>query len=263
MSLHFLFILLSMGSLLPVKHCLTAIGYDCNNPTTSGIIDIQDPTYCNVGTVVERRINIAYKIFGHQDSRTTWTGYYCSEWLNVKEINGTFWLGVYDIVYKKISKDVSPADWKRIVQEYKCAGNQVTRAGNTWLFNSEPVGDGKWNSLVVHSVTNCMAQQITLSATSINGPILTPFGSLNTSIYSKSHTLGHNTIVWDSPSSFSENVCKEKTLLFGTGNVTFSEDHGRLVDKERQLEFTLNQNSKRFVRLTCMKYSDYLTLMFK
>lgn len=72
-------------------------------------------------------------------------GYYCSEWLNVKEINGAFWVGVYDTVFKKISKDVSPADCKRIIQEYKCAGNHVNRVGNTWSFTNEPAGDGKWD----------------------------------------------------------------------------------------------------------------------
>ena len=216
---------------------LSAISCDCSSPITRGFIDIQDPSYCQtVDNKAERRKNVTYKVLGHLDSRTTWTGYYCSEWLNVKEINGAFWIGVFDTVFKKISRDVSPADCKRIVQEYKCAGNQVNRIGNTWSYTNEPAGEGKWNSLTVHSVTNCMAQQITLSATSADGPIQTPFGTINTTIHSRFYTLGHNTIVWDPPPTFSENVCKEKTLFTGKGNVTLTEGHGRLVDKLNQLE---------------------------
>lgn len=239
---HYLLLLVAMQN---TTHALSAIGCDCSNPTTSGIIDIQDPSYCNtIGNVVERKQNVTYRVLGHQNGRTAWTGYYCSEWLNVKEITGAFWYGVYDTVYKKISKDVSPADCKRIVADYKCAGHQVDRSGNTWTFTKEPIGEGKWNSIVVHSVTNCMAQQITLSATSAAGPIHTPFGTLNTSIYTRSHTIGHNTIIWDPPISFSESTCKEKTLFNGRANFAFTDGHGRLVDKENQLEIHFEPRKK-------------------
>lgn len=138
---------------------------------------------------------------------------------------------------------MSPAECWRIVQEHKCGKNTVQRIGKTFSFTDEPEGEGKWHSLGEHVLLNCLEQEITLSATTAAGRIHTPFGSMNNSEQERSLQYGYTTIVWEPPREFTENICKEKTMLFGTGVITYTKEQGQLFDNANQMEILFQKQS--------------------
>ncbi len=142
------------------------------------------------------------------------------------------------------TKEVDASDCWGIIQKLKCGGNQVLANGKTYSFIQEPVGEGRWYATREYSVLNCLAQAITLRAESDQGPIQSPFGLHNVSIYAEKLNSNHKTIVWNAPKPTKEANCGMENIVEGTGRMTLTKnikdqnqhEMVRLVDEKKQIE---------------------------
>lgn len=160
-------------------------------------MDVSDPFYCKLNSTDDYNgigKNFSYKIVTKPSPTLIWKGFSCSQWIETKTIEGSFWLGSYDTTFSHSTKLVEPSECWSMVQTKNCGSHQMTANNKMLSFIKKPEGEGKWFSKVEHSVLNCQAHEITLSQEDVGQPIFTPFGPIQANIDDKSHIINHHTI---------------------------------------------------------------------
>ncbi|EFX64450.1 hypothetical protein DAPPUDRAFT_118161 [Daphnia pulex] len=199
---------------------------DCTKPVTRGLLDLTDPEYCfNLHNAKEDGYKsmskpVSYKVVTTMDTVLKLQGLVCSQWIEIKRITGSFWIGSYDTEHFHTTKTVDPKECLDMKLKLNCSGNR--------------------------NVVN--AQDIELRQENKQGPILSPFGAHNVILEKEKLLINHNTVVWHKPNQkYNANNCKPKTQFESVGRlslITVESDKntlnltrtGRLLDSEKQIE---------------------------
>lgn len=232
-----------LGMYLRFTFQLSITACDCSSSVTHGLIDVSDPAYChpNGSTSMETEKSIRYELLTKVRTAVTWTGYSCSQWIHTKTIIGSFWIGSYDTTYSQTVKTIEPNDCWDVVQNFRCAGNVVVKNDKTFSFVKEPTGDGAWYSIKEYSTINCVAQEITLTQETKDGPVFSPFGVVTNDSTAGHASVGSNLLVWKLPEDITKpRKCVFETVLRGVGKKSSTAVMGKIVDESQQLEILYN-----------------------
>ena len=233
----FTFILLEPVSSLSITAC------DCESPVVKGIMDVSDPFYCSNLTIDSyTRIPkiLSYQILKKPLPNLSWEGYACTQWIEKKTVIGSFWIGSYDTTFSHETKLVESAECWAMVNYRKCGDCPMTENDNILACIRKPTGDGAWYATREYPILNCQVQKITFSQDKPGDPIFTPFGPIQINKNAQSFHLNHHTLVWLTPETLPDPMCRTTSAFKGWGKVSIIKNEGHLLDPNNQLEIIFN-----------------------
>lgn len=211
---------------------------DCTQAEVMGLMDIQQPAYCdkklkNLQPVVDK-----YEFYINEEPHATWKGHLCMAWLKERKVTGYFF-GSYDTIDSMSIQTISEIECKKLVEVHDCDGNVMEETSpNLFSYKASPTGEGSWMSTVVYTIKNCIVQQISLKRDCLNCPITSPFGILTNNSDETSVITHDATIIWSTPKLNNDEKCSLKRVHKGTAVITKMENElFKLVDETNQLEF--------------------------
>ena len=211
---------------------------DCGQAEVIGLMDIQQPAYCdkklnNLQPIVDK-----YEFYIKEEPHTTWKGHLCMSWIKERKITG-FFFGSYDTIDSMSIQTISETECKEMVETHDCAGNVMEETSpNLFSYKASPMGEGSWMRTVTYSIKNCVVQLISLKKDCLNCPISSPFGILTNNSDISSVITHDATIIWTNPVLAPDEKCSLKRVYRGTAVITKLENGSfKLIDETNQLEF--------------------------
>ena len=232
-----IFVLFLLGS-LQVGSALDIMACNCSQAEIVGLMDIQQPSYCDERLMQQKPVPTKYAFFITEEPHSTWKGNLCMTWLKEKNIT-RFFFGGFDTTTALNIQKVSVRECREIIETHDCSGNKMEQIGpDLYAYKAEPIGEGTWMQQKEYIIRNCVEQQITLKKDCLACPITSPYGILTNSSTDTSAMTHDATIVW-SPMNYTEDEkCKVKKIHDGNGIKTKLADNTfKLIDETNQLEF--------------------------
>jgi len=237
---------------------------DCSNPTVKGIIDLSIPKYCDHTEPYHHykpQRSEHYTIVTKKKDTFFFQGNVCEVWIKEKKITGSFWVGSYDTEFHEYTRFVSQHECRMMVETGLCGKNKMVQIGEMLKYTQEPDGPAKWYDTRKYSTLNCLVTNITLSQEKDRGTIMSPLGEIDNLWYLGYEGFNHKMIIWDiiNRTSYEQFVsCEPTELIKGIGTITFTKQHGRLIDKQHQLEILFDVEKKDLCNLKGKESSGHI-----
>lgn len=236
--------ILALGRTFHLAAALNITICNCERAEIVGLMDIQQPAYCDKNTIEKAPVIDKYEFFITEKPHAKWKGHLCMTWIKERKINDYFF-GSYDTIDSMRIEPVSAEECMKMVHTHDCAGNAMEETKNKlFSFRASPRGEGSWMRTVDYAVRNCVVQEITLKKDCINCPITSPYGVLTNSSEATSVVSRDSTIVWDLPTWQDDEKCSLKKVQAGMGIITeLREGSRKLTDESNQLEFHFEKDT--------------------
>jgi hypothetical protein len=221
-----------VGAALNITVC------NCEHAEVIGLMDIQQPAYCNAKLKNQKPVIDKYEFYITEQPHTTWKGHLCMTWIKERRVIGYFF-GGYNTIDSMSVQTISTAECRNLIETHDCDGNRMEETSpNLFSYKASPKTEGSWMQTNVDAIRNCVVQEITLKKDCIECPITSPFGVLTNSSNASSVITHDATIVWDLPTISEDEKCSLKRVHEGTGVVTQMDDESlKLIDETNQLEY--------------------------
>ena len=251
-------------ALLPITTSLNVTVCDCSNAEIIGLMGIDQPYYCKSHKQLHPVLK-TYRFFVRDEPHASWKAFLCKTWIKEKKIDG-FFFGGYDTTFSTAIAPVSERDCWDMVQTRNCAGNSMITTGNTISYTASPTGEGRWMQSIIHSLKNCIVQEITLRKDCVSCAISSPFGTIANQTEPPLAFHNDATIVWKPPKAPLRDQCFVKLIKEGAGTVTLIDRQTSvLVDHSAQLEFIYHNEPHYICNNSLLKLknveSAYLQLL--
>ena len=229
-----------MGTALNITAC------NCEHAEVIGLMDIQQPAYCDDKIKNQKPVIDKYEFFITEEPHTTWKGHLCMIWLKERKVTG-FFFGSYDTVDSMSIKTVSTAECKNLIDTHDCDGNRMEETSpRLFSYKASPKTVGSWMQTLTDVIQNCVVQEITLKKDCLDCPITSPFGILTNSSNATSVITHDATVVWELPKLNEDEKCSLKRVHVGSGVITkFEDDSLKFIDEANQLEFHYKSETTR------------------
>ena len=89
--------ILFLVGLFQVATALSIIVCDCKHADIIGLMDIQQPAYCDAKFIKQKPVIEKYEFYITEEPHTTWKGHLCMTWLKERKVTGYFF-GAFDAV---------------------------------------------------------------------------------------------------------------------------------------------------------------------
>ncbi len=233
--------LIVLVGLIQVATALNISVCDCKNAEIIGLMDIQQPAYCDSNLKSQLPVIDKYEFYITEEPHVTWKGHLCMAWLKERKVTGYFFWS-YNTVDSMSIQTMSAIECQSLVETHDCAGNKMEETSqNTFSYKASPKNEGSWMQTEVETIRNCVTQEIILKKDCINCPITSPFGILTNNTNATAVITHDATIVWNLPTASEDELCSLKLIHQGTGVTTKMEDESlKFVDESNQLEFHYN-----------------------
>jgi hypothetical protein len=230
---------------------------DCGRAEVIGLMDVQQPSYCDKTVTMVNPVTINYDFYVVQEPHSVWTGDMCMTWRKERKITGYFF-GSFDTIDTMSVLTTTPSECARMVETRECAGNKMTQQDtDVYTYDKTPTGVGTWMQTVVETTTNCATRKIVLKKDCLACPVVSPYGSLTNNSDATSYLGRDSTIIWKTPHLEDEERCKLKRVNSATGIVTKIGDGSlKLVDESNQLEFHYKAETLLFCNRTFHKLAN-------
>ena len=234
------------------KTDITVTICDCEKPKTRGILDLSDPSYCKGAKDYkpEKTIITPYDIATRKEPSITFDGWVCLQWKKTRCVSCWFG-GSCTTEHLVEALTVSSEECWALKERRKCHDNEMQpdESGKGWIFDKDPIGEGRWIQTIDYIITNCAVSKLILHQEDETGPVSSVLGPVAKTFDEAVTTADLNKarIVWKWPQRRLEEkagtYCEYKVLFSSKGSVQIqTEDHGRLVDKVKQLDFLFDPN---------------------
>ena len=230
--------ILFLVGLFQVATALNITVCDCSHADVIGLMDIQQPAYCDAKFIKQKPIVEKYEFYITEEPHTTWKGHLCMAWLKERKVTGYFF-GSYDTIDSMSIQSVSVNECRNLIDTHDCAGNRMEETSqNLFSYKASPKTEGSWMQTVTEAIRNCVVQEIVLKKDCLNCPITSPFGALTNNSNASSVITHDATIVWDLPTVSADERCSLKLVHQGTGVATQLENESfKFIDEVNQLEY--------------------------
>ena len=124
-----IFVLFLLGS-LQVGSALDIMACNCSQAEIVGLMDIQQPSYCDERLMQQKPVPTKYAFFITEEPHSTWKGNLCMTWLKEKNITG-FFFGGFDTTTALNIQKVSVRECREIIETHDCSGNKMEQIVRT------------------------------------------------------------------------------------------------------------------------------------
>ena len=238
--------ILFLVGLFQVATALNITVCDCKHADIIGLMDIQQPAYCDAKFIKQKPVIEKYEFYITEEPHTTWKGHLCMTWLKERKVT-SYLFGAFDTVDSMNIQTISVNECKNLIETHDCDGNRMEETSqNVFSYKASPKTKGSWMQTLTDSIKNCVVQEIVLKKDCLNCSITSPFGTL-TNDSSASSVITHDaTIVWDLPTVSEDEKCSLKLVHEGTGiAMQMENDSFKFIDDANQLEYHyMNETTK-------------------
>jgi hypothetical protein len=178
-----------MASTLNITVC------DCGQAEVKGLMDIQQPLYCDKNLDNEKSVVENYNFYVTEEPHAIWKGHMCMTWVKQRVVTGYFFAS-YDTVDSMSIQTLSTIECQNMVETHDCDGNKMKEISpNLFSYKASPNGKGTWMQTKVEKIKNCIVQEITLKKDCRTCPITSAFGILTNDSNASSAITHDSTII--------------------------------------------------------------------
>ena len=150
--------ILFLVGLFQVATALNITVCDCKHADIIGLMDIQQPAYCDAKFIKQKPVIEKYEFYITEEPHTTWKGHLCMTWLKERKVTGYFF-GAFDTVDSMNIQTISVNECKNLIETHDCDGNKMEETSqNVFSYKASPKTKGSWLQTFTDSIKNCVVQ---------------------------------------------------------------------------------------------------------
>ena len=105
---------------------------DCGRAEVIGLMDVQQPSYCDKTVTMVNPVIINYDFYVVQEPHSVWTGDMCMTWRKERKIMGYFF-GSFDTIYTMSVLTTTPSECARMVEYRIQMCTRTTKHQQGWV----------------------------------------------------------------------------------------------------------------------------------